>query len=79
MAQADERLTNALDDEPAASSARTSEEPHSLISIRGAWRGQIHITEDFDELPDDLADALDARQSVRFVASTPSDGICIRS
>ncbi|GAB2900311.1 type II toxin-antitoxin system Phd/YefM family antitoxin [Streptomyces mayteni] len=28
---------------------------------RGALKGRIHIAEDFDELPDDLADALGAR------------------
>ena len=33
----------------------------SLDEVRGAWRGRVHIAEDFDELPDDLADALGAR------------------
>ncbi len=32
----------------------------SLASIRGAWRGQVSIAEDFDDLPDDIADALGA-------------------
>ncbi|MDX1968286.1 MAG: hypothetical protein SFV23_14005 [Planctomycetaceae bacterium] len=26
--------------------------------VGGQWKGQVHIAEDFDELPDDLADAL---------------------
>jgi prevent-host-death family protein len=29
----------------------------SLTSVRGAWRGRVRIAEDFDELPDDLAEA----------------------
>jgi prevent-host-death family protein len=33
----------------------------SLASVRGAWRGQVRIAEDFDELPEDIADALGAR------------------
>lgn len=32
----------------------------SLASVRGAWRGRVHIAEDFDELPDDIADSLGA-------------------
>jgi prevent-host-death family protein len=30
----------------------------SFASVRGAWRDRVHIAEDFDELPDDIADAL---------------------
>jgi prevent-host-death family protein len=33
----------------------------SLTSVRGAWRGRVRLAEDFDELPDDMADALGAR------------------
>jgi prevent-host-death family protein len=29
----------------------------SLASVRGAWRGQVQLSEDFDELPDDIAEA----------------------
>jgi hypothetical protein len=29
--------------------------------VRGAWRGRVRIADDFDELPDDLAQALGAR------------------
>jgi prevent-host-death family protein len=32
----------------------------SLTSVRGAWRGQVQIAEDFDELPDDIAEAFGA-------------------
>jgi prevent-host-death family protein len=33
----------------------------SLASLRGAWRDRVTITDDFGELPDDIADALGAR------------------
>jgi len=39
---------------PIASSA-------SLASVRGAWRGQVQLADDFDELPDDIADAFGAK------------------
>jgi prevent-host-death family protein len=32
----------------------------SLESVRGAWRGRVRIAEDFDELPEDIADAFGA-------------------
>jgi prevent-host-death family protein len=33
----------------------------TLADVRGALRGRIHFAEDFDELPDDIADAFGAR------------------
>jgi prevent-host-death family protein len=33
----------------------------SIADLRGAWRGRVEIAEDFDDLPDDIADALGAR------------------
>lgn len=33
----------------------------SLAAVRGAWRGQVDIGEDFDELPDDIAESLGAK------------------
>jgi prevent-host-death family protein len=33
----------------------------SLASVRGAWRGQVKLADDFDELPDDIAEALGAQ------------------
>ena len=33
----------------------------ALASVRGAWRDQVRIAEDFDDLPDDIADAFGAR------------------
>ena len=34
---------------------------HTLASLRGKYRGQIVIADDFDELPDDIAEAFGAR------------------
>lgn len=34
--------------------------PSSFESIRGAWEGRVRIADDFDDLPDDLAEALGA-------------------
>jgi len=37
------------------------EEPRSLASVRGAWRDRMHMAADFDDLPEDLAEAFGAR------------------
>jgi prevent-host-death family protein len=37
------------------------EVPRSLASVRGAWRGRVHVADDFDELPEDIAAAFGAR------------------
>jgi prevent-host-death family protein len=46
--------------EPAA---RLVPERHGggFASLAGAWRGQVTVADDFDELPDDLAESLGAR------------------
>jgi prevent-host-death family protein len=33
----------------------------SLASVRGIWRGRVHLADDFDELPEDIADEFGAR------------------
>ncbi len=33
----------------------------SLASVRGAWRGSVRLSEDFEVLPEDIADAFGAR------------------
>jgi prevent-host-death family protein len=40
--------------------ARLVPERHGegFASLAGAWRGKVRIANDFDEMPDDLADAL---------------------
>jgi prevent-host-death family protein len=35
-------------------------ETKGLASVRVIWRGRVRIADDFDELPDDIADAFDA-------------------
>jgi prevent-host-death family protein len=32
----------------------------SLAEVRGVWRGRVHVAEDFDVLPDDIAEAFGA-------------------
>ena len=34
---------------------------NSLASVYGALRGRVHIADDFDQLPDDIAEAFGAR------------------
>jgi prevent-host-death family protein len=34
---------------------------NSLAAVQGALRGRIHFADDFDELPDDVAEAFGAR------------------
>ncbi len=33
----------------------------SLAAVRGVWRDRVRIADDFDELPDDIAEAFGAR------------------
>lgn len=33
----------------------------SLADVRGAWRNRVRLADDFDDLPDDIADAFGAR------------------
>jgi prevent-host-death family protein len=33
----------------------------SLASVRGAWRGRVNVSEDFDDLPADMAEAFGAK------------------
>jgi prevent-host-death family protein len=34
---------------------------NSMAAIHGIWRDRVRITDDFDELPDDIAEAFGAR------------------
>jgi prevent-host-death family protein len=34
---------------------------NKFASIRGIWKGRVHIADDFDELPDDMAEAFGMR------------------
>ena len=59
-AEAGEDIVIARNGKPVARLVPVAAAP-SLDSVRGAWRGQVRIADDFDELPDDIADALGAR------------------
>jgi prevent-host-death family protein len=37
------------------------ESTNSLAAVHGALRGRIHFDDDFDELPEDIAEAFGAR------------------
>jgi hypothetical protein len=41
---------------------QTQDKPRSLASVHGAWRGRVRIAENFDELPQDIADAFGANE-----------------
>lgn len=32
-----------------------------FAALRGTWKGQVHMADDFDELPDELAEAFGMR------------------
>ena len=34
---------------------------NSMAAVHGIWRGRVHMADDFDELPDDIAEAFGAR------------------
>ena len=55
--EADKETAITRRDEP---TARLIPEPQGggFASLAGAWRGQVKIADDFDDLPDDLAEAL---------------------
>lgn len=39
---------------PVAKIVPYDEKPRGLLSLKGVWKGQGHIPDDFDELPEDL-------------------------
>ena len=59
-AQAGEEIVIARNGIPVARLVAVAE-TNSMASVRGRWRGQLRIAEDFDELPDDVAEAFGAR------------------
>lgn len=58
--QAGEEIVITRHGEPAA---RLVAERHgeSFASLAGTWKGRVKIADDFDELPDDLAETLGMR------------------
>jgi prevent-host-death family protein len=59
-AEAGEEIVLARNGKPVARLVPVAR-PNSFNSIRGIWRGQVHMADDFDELPDDIAEAFGAR------------------
>jgi prevent-host-death family protein len=60
-AEAGEDVVIQRNGKPVARLVPVVEEPRSLLSVRGAWRGRVHLADDFDELPEDIAEAFGAR------------------
>ena len=59
-AEAGEEIVIARNGKPVARLVHV-ERANSFASIYGTLRGQIHTADDFDELPDDIAEAFGAR------------------
>jgi len=60
-AEAGEDVVIQRNRKPVARLVAFDEQEQSLGSVRGAWRGQVRVRDDFDELPEDIAAALGAR------------------
>lgn len=60
QAQLGEDIVIARNGKPVARLVRVTS-TSALATVRGAWRDQVRIADDFDEMPADLADALGAR------------------
>jgi prevent-host-death family protein len=60
-AEAGEDIVIQRNGKPAVRLVPVVDEPRSLASVRGVWRGRVHMAESFDELPTDIAEALGAR------------------
>lgn len=58
-AEAGENIVIARNGKPVARLVPVSA-ASSLQSVRGAWRGRVRIADDFDDLPDDVAEAFGA-------------------
>ncbi len=60
-AQAGEDVVITRRGTPVARLVPVAEDKPSMLSIRGIYRGQITVADDFDELPDDIAEAFGMR------------------
>jgi prevent-host-death family protein len=59
-AEAGEEIVLARNGRPVARIIPIAGTP-SLAAVRGAWRDRVHMADDFDELPDDIAESFGAR------------------
>jgi len=60
-AEAGEDVVIQRNGKPVVRLVPVAEEPRSLASVRGAWHGRVRMAEDFDELPEDIAEAFGVR------------------
>jgi prevent-host-death family protein len=56
-AEAGEEVVIQRNGKPVARLVAVVEEPRSLASVRGVWRGRVRMDDDFDKLPQDIAEA----------------------
>ena len=56
-AEAGEEVIVQRNGKPVVRLVPVADEPRSLASVHGAWRGRLRIADDFDELPHDIAAA----------------------
>jgi prevent-host-death family protein len=56
-AEAGEDVVIQRNGKPVVRLVAIEEEPRSLASVRGVWRGRVRMADDFDELPQDIAEA----------------------
>lgn len=59
-AESGEDIVIARNGKPAVRLTPVADKP-SFASIRGIWRGRVHMADDFDELPDEIAEAFGMR------------------
>jgi prevent-host-death family protein len=59
-AEAGEEIVLARNGRPVARIIPIASTP-SLAAVRGAWRDRVRMADDFDELPDDIAESFGAR------------------
>lgn len=59
-AQAGEEVLITRHGKPVAQLVPVKKKP-GMASIHGIWKGQVRMADDFDELPDDIAEALGVR------------------
>ncbi len=57
-AEAGEDIVIARNGTPAVRLVPVTADRPSFSSVRGIWRGQVWMADDFDVLPDDMAEAL---------------------
>jgi prevent-host-death family protein len=60
-AEAGEEIVIQRNGKPVARLVPIEEDRGGIASLRGIFRGQVEIPPDFDELPDDIAEAFGAK------------------